>query len=154
MIIFSGHNGIMHILRYNFPIGCMPFCMGVLVARFCHDSVDLSCFHAFIALIIAIVFATIMELNVYLWLILATPAYVLIAILIVKSLPGVLLTWAARIGTLSSVLYIIHPSIRMLFKTTVGENPYMSLLIYTLICIALAIPTHRVFKNIPRFIKT
>ena len=154
MIIFSGRDGIMYILRYNFPIGCMPFCMGVLAARFCNDFVNRSCFIAFIALIIAIVFATILELNVYSWLILATPAYVLIAILIVKSLPRVLLNLAAWIGTLSSVLYIIHPSIRLLFKTTVGGSPYISLLIYTLICMALAIPAHWVFKHIPRIIKT
>ena len=103
---------------------------------------------------IAFVFATVMELNVFSWLILATPAYVLIAILIVKSMPGVLLNWAAKIGVLSSVLYIIHPSIRLLFKTKVGLNPYLSLLIYTLICIALAIPAHWLYKRIPRFIKT
>ena len=154
MIIFSGHNGILHYLRYNFPIGCLPFCMGILAARFCHDYDLRSCLIAFVALIIAFVFATILELNVYSWLILATPAYVLIAILIVKSLPRVLLNCAAWIGTLSSVLYIIHPSIRLLFKTTVGNNPYISLLIYTLICIALAIPLNWVFKHIPRFIKT
>lgn len=154
MIVFSGHNGILYYLLYNFPIGCMPFCMGVLAARFLNESVKRSCLLAFVALIIAIVFATVMELNFYSWLFLSTPAYVLIAILVVKSLHGVLLKWAAWVGTLSSVLYIIHPTIRLLFKTTVGDKPYLSLLIYTLICFALAVPAHYLVKHIPRLIKT
>ena len=154
MIVFSGHNGILYYLRYNFPIGCMPFCMGVLAARFLSESVNCSSLWAFVALIVALVFATVMEWNYYSWLILATPVYVLIAILMVKSLPGVLLKWAAWVGTLSSVLYIIHPTIRLLFKTTVGDKPYVSWLIYTLVCFALAIPAHWLIKRIPRLIKT
>lgn len=153
MIVFSGHNGVLYILRYNFPIGCMPFCMGVLAARFGHDSVNHSCFKALIVLIIAFVFATIMELNVHSWLLLATPAYVLIAILIVKSLPRRIATWIAKIGTLSSALYIIHPTIRLFFKNTVGEKPYISLLVYTIVCIMLAIPFQKLLKSIPRVIK-
>lgn len=154
MILFAGRNGVLCFFRYNFPIGIMPFIMGVLAARFCHGFVNRSSWLAFFALIIVIVLATIMELNYYLWLIIATPAYVLIAILIIKSLPKVLLKWSARIGVLSSMLYIIHPSIRLFFKHIVGDAPYISLLVYTIVCFALAIPIHWLFKKIPRFIKT
>lgn len=154
MIIFANRNGVLCYFRYNFPIGIMPFVMGVLAARFCRGMANRSCWMAFIALIIAIVLAMILELNVYTWMILATPAYVLIAILIVKSLPGLLLNWVAKIGVLSSMLYIIHPTIRLFFKDMIGDQPYLSLLIYTLACIALAIPTFWLFKKIPRLIKT
>lgn len=154
MIIFANHNGILCFLRYNFPIGSMPFVMGVLAARFCHNIVSRPYWLTFIALIIVVVFASITELNVYTWLILATPAYVMIVILLVKSLPRVFLNSAAQIGSISSMLYIIHPSIRLLFKNVVGGDPFKTLLIYTLICIVLAIPAHRLFKLIPRFIKS
>ena len=153
MIIFASRNGVLCFLRYNFPIGIVPFSMGVLAARYCHGFVNRSCLLALIALIILIVFTMIMELNVYTWLILATPAYVIIAILIVKSLPGLLLNWAAQIGALSSMIYIIHPSIRLLFKNMMEIDPYKTLLFYTLACLALAIPANWLFKRIPRFIK-
>ncbi len=154
MIIFASRDGILCFLRYNFPIGIVPFSMGVLAARFCHGFVNRSCWLSLITLIIVIVISTLLELNVYTWLLFATPAYVLIAILIVKSLPGFLLNWAAQIGALSSMLYIIHPSVRLIFKNMVGVDPYKTLLIYTIVCFVLAIPAYKLYRHIPRLIKT
>ena len=119
MIIFAGRDGVLCFLRYNFPIGIVSFSMGVLAARSCHGFINRSRWLSLTTLII-IVIATLLELNVYTWLLLATPVYVLIAILIVKSLPGFLLNWAAWIGALSLMLYIIHPSVRLIFKNMVG----------------------------------
>ena len=153
MIIFAGRDGVLCFLRYNFPIGIVPFSMGVLAARSCHGFINRSRWLSLTTLII-IVIATLLELNVYTWLLLATPVYVLIAILIVKSLPGFLLDWAAWIGALSSMLYIIHPSVRLIFKNMVGGDPYKTLLIYTIVCFVLAIPAYKLYRHIPRLIKT
>jgi hypothetical protein len=131
------HNSIvLEWLRYNIFIAGLPLCLGVIYARhelFFSPTKRLAFCLCCIFFIIILVF----ESYFYLWLFSSIPV-ILFAISISRLLPEFIANYIKKVGDFSSLLFVIHPTTRMLtLWIGVRYNVYLGLLVYVILTIVV-----------------
>lgn len=123
-------------LRYNFTGSLLPFCLGIFVAR--HGLPWQSRKVDMVLLVISIV--AILEgskaYQSWLWV----PIAVCMAgVTIVRLLPDKILKPMVWTGTVSSALFIIHPSVRKIFLPSAHQDaPHTALIMYLIVSLVAA----------------
>lgn len=111
----SPDGALLNSLRYNCIGGMMPFCFGLLVARFKlhpthHLSRSIYAIH-FVAMIL-IISLMCWSYQAWLWI----PFFVILCCYcIIKVLPPLILKPLVWIGTISALMFVIHPIFRKIF---------------------------------------
>ena len=145
-------SGPMSYFRINCFLALLPFCMGVLAAR--HLSFNFLSIHktgiCLVWFAISFIFLTLCKFNFYSWLFL--PIFVIAtAVTIVKVLNKVrifdnIFGW---LGTMSGVLFVVHPSVRAILITRANQSGdyYSAVIYYLLITLGLCIMLKPVFSS-------
>lgn len=130
-------------LRYNFVGSMLPFAMGIWMARY-------GVRYSWRQTVICLVLFGACCFNKIAWLL--SPFFFTLACLPLVELKGKprhILEW---IGTLSSVLFVVHPIVRAYFINWIkeGGNWYLSLLLYVIATFAVAMLYRQIIKKIPK----
>ena len=141
VMYFRPSEDALHWMRYNFLVAGLPFAAGLLVARYDRSL----CLNRWLWLAIAIVgwaVVIIMNLRFILWL--CSPVMVIVAsVALVKALPASWHQPLVWVGGLSSMLFVIHPIVR-LFLLRYGfmgtYHAYVFMTLYLILSFLFAIP--------------
>lgn len=134
-------------LRYNFIGSMLPFCAGLLYARYCVQMPRriwaLITFLSYLSVILC-------GMNFHLWL--WAPLYVcLAAVGTVKLMPVYLCIKLSHLGKLSAALFVIHPVARKIFiGISRRGDVYAGLLLYIIACVALAWATRLIINKMKK----
>lgn len=132
-------------LRYNFIGSMLPFCAGLLYARYGRPMS-----HAFWVgmTIISYIAMIVFGLNFQTWL--WAPLFVCSAAVgTVKLLPVYANIKLSHLGKLSAALFVIHPVARKIFiDISRRGDVYTGLLLYIIACVALAWATKIIIKMV------
>ena len=134
-------------LRYNFIGSMLPFCAGLLYARYCvqipRPIWTLITFLSYLSVILC-------GMNFHLWL--WAPLYVcLAAVGTVKLMPVWLCIKLSHLGKLSAALFVIHPVARKIFiGISRRGDVYAGLLLYIIACVALAWATRLIINKMKK----
>lgn len=139
-------------LRYNCFIAILPFCMGVLAARHLnHKSLKIDKTAACLGwFVLSFILLTLSKFNFYSWLVM--PVFVVTsALAIVKLIAKVRLfdNIFGWLGALSGVLFVVHPTVRMLLIPRANESGAfaITLLAYLFITFGLSIMLKPLFTH-------
>ena len=142
----------MKFLRINCFLAMLPFCMGVFAARHLHvGSFSLNkagtCMGWFV---LSFILLTLCKFNFYSWLVM--PVFIIAtAVTIVKliSRVQVLDNFFGWFGALSGVLFVVHPTLRILLlgKAYESESFYTFTIIYLLTTIGLSMLLKSAFST-------
>lgn len=126
-------------LKYNSIGWLLPFFMGIILSKYSHI-LFFKNKKGFMAIIILLCFSllVLLDCNFYTWLFIPAIAAIL-AIYSTLILPDAVKRVAAKIGTLSLYIFVIHPIIREL-TIDIGYygHPYCGIIIYSLITLLIA----------------
>lgn len=127
-------------LRYNSVGGVMPFCAGVILGRM-QPARWLDTTDRWQWAVVCVLATTVLTLCCFSYLTwFAVPLFVIIAtVAAVKALPGVVLRPLAWTGTLSAVIFVIHPVFRKIFIPISHRGDiYDGLLLYIIATVVTA----------------
>lgn len=128
---------MLYVWRYNFIIGVLPFSIGLLVARYEHKIPRFDGWQWWVILVLAFVAVPLMNCNVHLWL--WAPAIVVAGGIALVKVMG---RWVAAplrwVGSISMMVFLLHPIVRMLFYK-IDQAVNTPSFIYTMLAIYLAI---------------
>ena len=147
MYCYTTSPRLLNYIRYNFVGGVLPFCLGVLYARYGRD---LRKMHYLLVVIVSAVAVLVGSLWFHTWL--WVPLFVVAgALATVKLLPSWALGASAWMGGVSAALFVMHPVVREVViahyrKVDVGYG----IAIYLLAAVALALLLQYVLKMIPQ----
>lgn len=130
-------------LRYNFVGSMLPFAMGIWMARY---GVHYSWWQSVVCLLL---FA-LCCFNKVAWLF--TPFLFTWACLPLVEIKGMLRSILEWTGALSSVIFVVHPIVRAYFIhwIGIGGNWYLSLALYLLVTMLLAIVYRKIIRRVPK----
>ena len=142
MYCYTTSPRLLNYIRYNFVGGVLPFCLGVLYARYGRD---LRKMHYLLVVIVSAVAVLVGSLWFHTWL------WVPLFVATVKLLPSWALGASAWMGGVSAALFVMHPVVREVViahyrKVDVGYG----IAIYLLAAVALALLLQYVLKMIPQ----
>lgn len=139
-------------LRINCFMAILPFCMGVLAARHLNaKSFSINNASACVMwFLLGFVLLTASKFNFYSWLIM--PIFIIItAVMLVKLInrANILVTVLGWCGTMSGVLFVIHPTVREIIIERINEsgNYYGMLVIYLFVTFGLSLIFKPVFSS-------
>ena len=147
MYCYTTSPRLLNYIRYNFVGGVLPFCLGVLYARYGRD---LRKMHYLLVVIVSAVAVLVGSLWFHTWL--WVPLFVVAgALATVKLLPSWALGASAWMGGVSAALFVMHPVVREVViahyrKVDVGYG----IAIYLFAAVALALLLQYVLKMIPQ----
>ena len=147
MYCYTTSPRLLNYIRYNFVGGVLPFCLGVLYARYGRD---LRKMHYLLVVIVSAVAVLVGSLWFHTWL--WVPLFVVAgALATVKLLPSWALGASAWMGGVSAALFVMHPVVREVViahyrKVDVGYG----IAIYLLAAVALALLLQYVLTMIPQ----
>lgn len=152
LIVMALCRNYLYYLRLNCFVAILPFCLGVFAARhldsrFARLDRSLSCWGWFAA---SFVLLTLTKFNFYAWLVM--PVFIVAtAVTIVKLMcrTNLLLQVFGWLGTLSGVLFVVHPSVRVILieRANASGQYYSILVIYLLVTFGLSIMLQPVFSK-------
>lgn len=139
-------------LRINFCMALLPFSLGVLAARHWQSySVLLnSRMRVFLLFVLSLTLLTLCKFNFYSWLLMpifiVTTSVTFIILLSKVSLFAQLFGW---FGSLSGVMFVIHPALRQVLIERANESGhcYAVVFIYLFMTIVLSIILKPIFAN-------
>lgn len=147
----NGHYQTMEWLKYNFWGSIIPFSIGILFARgIPHIPISIKCkemrllfstAYALFLILLLLFLILCAEMNYYLWLFISLPIVSLSLCIVRIPIKGFNLVME-RIGNVSSLLFVIHPLIRLILlcnKEYMILYPYRTLVIY-FICTFMMVP--------------
>lgn len=144
MSVCAPNGDTIRYLRINFCMALLPFCIGVLLARYGRlfiNIVDNRIYRIF-AIIVFFVLLTLCKFNFYSWLFM--PIFIigvsvpLTKLLSQSKLFANIFGW---VGELSGVLFVVHPIVReILFqRVSLSGNYYGMFFVYLFLTIALSV---------------
>lgn len=153
LMAFCEPNGeTIRYLRINFLMAILPFCLGVLVARY-ESFLQLlygNRMRCWISLVFFLILLTISKFNFYTWLVM--PLFIvglsisLAKILFSSHQISVVFEW---IGRLSGIIFVIHPIVReiLIERTNQSGNYYGMFFVYLLMTLVLSIIFKPIFSK-------
>ena len=144
-------------LRYNFVGGVLPFCMGLLLARFepqlvknwsITNSYSLTCAWV-LNLIIAIAFCFMFSSSFDRWL--WVPALIVWGTIpMVKLMPERMLSIFEWLGGISAAIFVMHPLVRKIFvRPYIYDDMYAGLLLYVVATLFLSWLFKKIIDKLP-----
>lgn len=130
-VVVPGESVLAGWMRYNFPVALLPFAMGLVAARY-GVRWRLNTMWTAVTLVLASVLLIAFSFNYVLWG-LNYGIAIVACISMVKLVGGRMAQVMVQIGTLSSLLYVIHPIVRwavMGAALKLGRMPHIEILIY------------------------
>lgn len=126
-------------LRYNCIGGMMPFCFGLLIARFNpHPThrLNRSIYAIHFVAMILIIFLMCWSFQTWLWI----PLFVILCCYcLIKILPQSILKPLVWVGTISALIFVIHPIFRKIFiPLSHNGDVYAGAILYLLATIYVA----------------
>ena len=141
---------LLYYLRINFCLALLPFSLGVLTARYWGFYSFLFKYKMLVILffIVSFLLLTLCKFNFYLWLFMpifvVTTSVTLVLLLSRVYFLSLLLGW---VGSLSGVLFVIHPSLRLILIERANESghSYAVVFIYLFLTIMLSVILKPIF---------
>lgn len=139
-------------LRINFLMAILPFCLGVLVARY-ESFLQLlygNNMKCLVSLVMFLILLTISKFNFYTWLIM--PLFIVgLSISLAKIICSscrisVVFEW---VGGLSGIIFVVHPIVReiLIERTNVSGSYYGMFFVYLLMTLVLSVIFKPIFSK-------
>ena len=137
-------------LRINICLALLPFSLGVLAARHwrSYSFILESKLRVFLLFIVSFLLLTLCKFNFYSWLFMplfvVTTSVTLVILLSKVNFFALLFGW---FGSLSGVMFVVHPSLRQILIARANESGhcYAVVFIYLFLTIALSVMLKPVF---------
>ncbi|MBR7003270.1 MAG: acyltransferase [Neisseriaceae bacterium] len=146
---YIGDHQVITYLRYNFVGGILPFCIGILLARFVKEfALNQFIWFAIFLISVAAILALCFTFQGWLW----APVFVIIAMLaLIKVLSHQTISFLTKVGNISAAIFIMHPIARKIFIFTEysNSNVYAGLLLYVVASIGLAWVAQKIIEQLP-----
>jgi peptidoglycan/LPS O-acetylase OafA/YrhL len=135
-------------LRYNFIGAVLPFGSGILYARYLKWELNRSTYFAIGT--VAVLLICLFGGNYQLWL--WIPLFVIIAsVAFVKILPRIVIKPFAWIGSISAMIFVVHPILRPVILNIFNESYlYTGLALYVVSTLAIAYLYQKILMYIPK----
>lgn len=145
---------VMRLYRFNFPGQMLPFCLGLLAARNrCRLSLCLNRNVAIPSVGFLLTLPLILAMDVCRWTWLLAPAAVslnaLFLAMILSRIRKKTLLPLVWIGTLSAMIFTIHPAVRLMFVSHDGAAEGGSIASYLIVTIGIAWCVKILMEKIP-----
>lgn len=150
---YLGDTEMMERLRYNFVGGMLPFGMGVLAGNLFQPlqkgGLPGGMVGALLILLVSVVLVFVMGFTPQAWL--WVPVFIVTGtIAIVKLIPKQVMPYVVWLGSISAVIFVMHPLVRKIFvRPYLYDDQYAGLLLYIVATLVVSWLVKKLIDLIP-----